>query len=108
MTPHLALDQIDAALSVLRSRYAVAGGAENRRDQISEFATATINALAALTAAYGEDTDPAYIAREAEGFCQSVEAAFMDAVEAEDASEPRINPAAQWGTYSTLGGHVNG
>ena len=31
---------------------------------------------------------------------QSFDDAFMDAVEAEEASEPRINPVREWGTYN--------
>jgi len=100
-----AIATIFTAANKLSNDYAVPGGAANRRDQLSTFAKDTINAIASLTAEHDE-ADPAYVAREADSVVQAIEVAFMDAIEAEDDVERKIDLVRQFGTYSTLGGSV--
>jgi len=97
-----AIDQIEAALANLRTRYAVAGGAENRRDQIGAFLKTTFDAIEVLADISGADA--LIIAGTAETVKQDLECAFFDVVEAEEEAEPRIDPVRQWGTYNTLNG----
>lgn len=99
-----ALDSIDAALSTLRTNYSEDGGVENRRDQISEFLKATFDAVEILTDLAGADA--LIIERSAEGVQQDIADAFLDAVEAEQEAEPRIDPVREWGTYNTPNGSV--
>jgi hypothetical protein len=93
-----AIAAIFTAANKLSNDYAVPGGAANRREQLSAFVKDTINAIAALTAEHDE-ADPAYVAREADSVVQAIEVAFMDAIEAEEASETRIDPVRDFGTY---------
>ena len=100
------LENLSRSLAHLKGQYLIAGGAENRRDQIKAFLASAIDAAAALTAAYDDElTDPAYIQADKDTVCQSVDVAFYDAVDAEEKAEPRID-VRQYSTLRVVGGSV--
>lgn len=102
-----AIAAIFTAANKLSNDYARSGGAENRRDQIKAFLASVVNAAADLADAYDHDLiDVSYMRPDVDLVCQSVDVAFMDAVEDEEAAEPDYSRP-----YSTLyvqGGSVVG
>lgn len=99
-----ALNELQLAVEVLTKAYEVSGGAENRRDQLKNYMTSVYNAVCDLGELSGADA--MVMQYDHPTVMQSFDDAFLDAVEAEEASEPRINPAREWGTYSTMNGSV--
>ena len=106
MKEQLALAEIERAQIALSEAYKTIGGAENKRDRLKAFVSAIFPAMADL----GDlaDADPAYVAYSMDSVLQDIDVAFDDAVEAEDAAEPRIDPVREWGTLRTVGGRVYG
>jgi len=100
----LSLAELERALSVLTTAYKTPGGAANRCAQIKNFMSATFEAVADLAAQDGADA--AYVAYDLPTVLQSIDCAFQDVVEAEDAGERKADLVRQYGTYSTLGGSV--
>ena len=94
-----ALNELQLAAEVLTKAFQVSGGAQNRCDQIKAFVASSLTALAHLTEAADDLTDPAYVQGEIQSVQQAVDVAFMDAVEAEEKAEPRFNARRHYGTY---------
>lgn len=93
-----ALNELQLAVEVLAKAYEASGGAENRRDQLKAYMTSVYNAVCDLGELSGADA--MVMQYDHPTVMQSFDDAFMDAVEAEEASEPRINPVREWGTYN--------
>lgn len=106
MKEQLALAEIERAQIALSEAYKTIGGAENKRDRLKAFVSAIFPAMADLAAQAGADA--AYVAVGLEATLQDIDVAFDEAVEAENAAEPRIDPVREYGTYRTVGGHVYG
>lgn len=100
----LALNLIEDGLNTLRQQYCVAGGAENRRDQIKPFLTQVFSSIERLVEA--AEGDPAYAGYSLPTIMEDIDAAFLDAIEAQDARTPRMNPVQQYGTYHVRHGSV--
>jgi hypothetical protein len=94
----VALTEIMIAAEMLERAYEVSGGAENRRDQLKTFMTSIFNAAGDL--AHLSGADALVMVYDLDTVMQSFDDAFIDAVDAEEASEPRINPVREWGTYN--------
>ena len=95
---NIGISQIESAVNGLRSAYAAPGGAENRRDQLKHFMTAIYAGLETLGDEAGADRDA--LVWDLDTVRQSIDSAFVDAMEAEERAEPRIDPVRQWGTYN--------
>lgn len=104
MKEQLALAEIERAQIALSEAYKTIGGAENKRDRLKAFVAAIFPAMADLGDLAG--ADPAYVAYSMDSVLQDIDVAFDDAVEAEEANEPRIDPVREWGTYNVLNGRV--
>ena len=93
-----AIAAIFTAANKLSNDYAVSGGAQNRRDQLIAFVDATMQAVAGLA---GEaEADPLVSIYSLDSVLQDLADSFVDAIDAEEASEPRIDPVREWGTYN--------
>lgn len=101
-----ALNELQLAVEVLAKAYEASGGAENRRDQIKTFMTSVYNAVCDLGLLAGADA--MVMQYDHPTVMQSIDDAFLDAVEAEEAAEPRINPVREWGTVYATGGSIVG
>ena len=100
----VALTEIMLAAEKLERAYEVSGGAENRRDQIKAFMTSIFNAAGDL--AHLSGADALVMLYDQPTVMQSIDDAFMDAIDAEEAAEPDYSRP-----YSTLyvqGGSVVG
>ena len=106
MKEQLALAEIERAQIALSEAYKTIGGEENKRDRLKAFVSAIFPAMADLAEQAGADA--AYVAVGLEATLQDIDVAFDEAVKAEDAAEPRIDPVREWGTYRTVGGRVYG
>lgn len=106
MKEQLALAEIERAQIALSEAFKTIGGAENKRDRLKAFVSAIFPAMSDLGDLAG--ADPAYVAYSMDSVLQDIDVAFDDAVEAEDAAEPRIDPVREWGTLRTVGGRVYG
>jgi len=106
MKEQLALAEIERAQIALSEAYKTIGGAENKRDRLKAFVSAIFPAMADLGDLAG--ADPAYVAYSMDSVLQDIDVAFDDAVEAEEANEPRIDPVNEWGTLRAVGGRVYG
>lgn len=100
----LALNLIEDGLNTLRQQYSVAGGAENRRDQIKPFLTQVFSSIERLVEA--AEGDPAYAGYSLPTIMEDIDAAFIDRIEAEDSQQKRVNPAQDWGTLHVAQGRV--
>ena len=100
----LALNLIEDGLNTLRSQYSVAGGAENRRDQIKQFLASVFSSVERLTEA--AEGDAGYVAYSLPSVVQDIDCAFLDAIEAGEARQPRIDPVREWGTLHVRNGSV--
>jgi len=94
----LALNLIEDGLNTLRSQYSVAGGAENRRDQIKQFLSVVFSSVERLADAV--EGDGATIEFMLPGVLQDIDCAFLDAIEAEEARIPRLDPVKHHGTHN--------
>lgn len=103
---NIGLIQMESALNKLRQDYAEACSAELRRDQLMAFMTGIYSGLETLGGEAGADIDA--LVWDLDTVRQSIESAFVDAIDAHERSEPRIDERAQYGTYSTLKGNVYG
>ena len=108
MTPNkheaAAIADIFTAANKLSNAYAVSGGAENRRDQLIAFTDVVMQNVAVLAGQSGADQDTAIYGLDS--MIESIVTAFVDVIEAEEASEPDMSRP-----YSTLyvqGGSVVG
>ena len=106
MKEQLALAEIERAQIALSEAYKTIGGAENKRDRLKAFVRSIFPAMADLGDLAG--ADPAYVAYSMDSVLQDIDVAFDDAVEAEEANEPRIDPVKEWGTLRAVGGRVYG
>lgn len=106
MKEQLALAEIERAQIALSEAYKTIGGAENKRDRLKAFVAAIFPAMADLAEQAGADA--AYVAVGLEATLQDIDVAFDEAVDAEDAAEPRIDPVNEWGTLRAVGGRVYG
>ena len=104
MKEQLALAEIERAQIALSEAYKTIGGAENKRDRLKAFVSAIFPAMADLGDLAG--ADPAYVAYGLDATLQDIDVAFADAVEAEEANEPRIDPVREWGTLNVMNGSV--
>lgn len=104
MKEQLALAEIERAQIALSEAYKTIGGAENKRDRLKAFVRAIFPAMADLGDLAG--ADPAYVAYSMDSVLQDIDDAFCDVVDAEDASEPRIDPVREWGTFNVMNGRV--
>ena len=93
-----ALNLIEDGLNTLRSQYSVAGGAENRRDQIKQFLASVFSSVERLTEA--AEGDAGYVAYSLPSVEQDIDCAFLDAIEAEEARIPRRDPVKHHGTHN--------
>ena len=106
MKEQLALAEIERAQIALSEAYKTVGGAENKRDRLKAFVSAIFPAMAQLADQAGADA--AYVVYGLPATLQDIDVAFEDAVDVEDAAEPRIDPVREWGTLRTVGGRVYG
>jgi len=101
---NIGLIQMESALNKLRQDYAEACSAELRRDQLMAFMTGIYSGLETLGGEAGADIDA--LVWDLETVRQSIESAFVDAIDAHERSEPRIDPVREWGTYNVMNGRV--
>lgn len=101
---HIGLNKIERALNELRAAYSEGCTAGMRRDQIKAFFTGIYAGIEDLGREADADIDA--LVWDLDTVRQSVDSAFVDAIDAEEAAEPRIDPVRQFGTYNTLGGRV--
>lgn len=104
MKEQLALAEIERAQIALSEAYKTIGGADNKRDRLKAFVRSIFPAMADLGDLAG--ADPAYVAYSMDSVLQDIDTAFDEAVEAEDAAEPRIDPVREWSTYNVMNGRV--
>ena len=93
-----AIAAIFTAANKLSNDYAVPGGSENRRDQLKPFISAVMNAVAKLAEEAG--ADPLTAIYSLDSVLQDLADSFVDAIDAEEAAEPRIDPVREFGTYN--------
>lgn len=99
-----ALDNIENALSTLRSRMKRRTALETRRDELKEFLNLTLTSVQQLVRDEHEHCDASY--PQIAPVLDDMDAAFMDAIDFEELQEPRIDPRREWGTYHTHNGRV--
>jgi hypothetical protein len=98
------LENLSRSLSHLKGQYLIAGGAENRRDQLTVFINASMKAIAQLADEAG--ADPLVAIYSLDSVLQDLADSFVDAIDAEEAGQPDYSRP-----YSTLyvqGGSVVG
>lgn len=100
------LESLSRSLAHLKGQYLIVGGAENRRDQIKAFVSSTMNAVAELAGEAG--ADPLTAIYSLDSVLQDLADAFVDAIDAEEAADPRIDPVREWGTVYATGGSIVG
>ena len=93
-----AIRSIFDAATMLSNDYAVSGGAENRRDTLQRFIQGAMQAVAKLADEAG--ADPLTAIYSLDSVLQDLADSFVDAIDAEEAAEPRIDPVREWGTYN--------
>ena len=91
-----ALDAIESALSILRSRMKRKAALETRRDELKDFLSLTLLSTQQLIAEEHDHCDASYPL--IEPVLDDIDSAFLDAIEYEELQEPVINPRREWGT----------
>ncbi len=102
----IGIGQLESAVNGIAAAYSSPACAELRRDQFKAFVTQVYAGLETLGREAGADIDA--LVWDLDTVRQSIDDAFVDAIDAEEAGEPKINHRDQYCTFHVYRGSVVG